>query len=292
MNPVLECLAPAKLNLFLHVVGRRDDGRHLLQTVFQLIDLADRLTIEDRADGLIERVGGAAGVAAGDDLCVRAARMLQTATGCSRGARITLEKRIPLGGGLGGGSSDAASTLIALNRLWKIGFSRARLMKLGLLLGADIPFFIFGQNAFAEGVGEELVAIRTPARFFCVIHPGVAVPTKVVFGAPELTRNTSKLKMPDFCASAGPGHLPVLEQDFGHNDLESAAVARFAEVGAALSWLGRFGKARMSGSGACAFSAFDSREEARKPLQELPAPWVGWVCEALELHPLAHWVGD
>ena len=292
MSASLECSAPAKLNLFLHVVGRRPDGYHLLQSAFQLIDLCDTVTLRVREDARIVRRAGAPGVAEDDDLCVRAARALQARTGTTRGAEITLEKNIPLGGGLGGGSSDAASTLIGLNRLWATGLSRGELIEVGLPLGADVPFFLFGRNAFVEGIGESLSALATPARFFCVIHPGVAVPTGEIFRAPELTRNTSPLKMSDFCESTGPGQLPVLEQDFGHNDLEAAAVARFSEVGAALGWLRRFGHARMSGSGACVFCAFDTREDALEPLRSLPSPWLGWVCRGLDDHPLASWVGD
>jgi 4-diphosphocytidyl-2-C-methyl-D-erythritol kinase len=286
------CQAPAKLNLFLHIVGRRADGYHLLQSVFQLIELADTLHFERRDDGEIARAAGPADVPAATDLCVRAARALQSVAKTRLGANITLEKRIPIGGGLGGGSSDAATTLIALNRLWNLGLSRAQLIALAATLGADVAFFLLGGNAFVEGIGDELAPILTPKRHFAVIYPGIAVPTGTIFSAPELTRNTTPLRISDFCASAEPGQLPVLEQDFGHNDLEAAAVARFAEVGAALTWLGRFGKARMSGSGACVFCGFATPEAALEPLEDLPLPWTGWVAKSLDRHPLADWLSD
>jgi 4-diphosphocytidyl-2-C-methyl-D-erythritol kinase len=284
-----DCPAPAKLNLFLHVVGRRADGYHLLQTAFQLIDLSDVLHFESRTDGRIIRANAVAGVAEEEDLVVRAARRLQAKTGTDEGVTITLEKHIPLGGGLGGGSSDAATTLLALNRLWRLGLSAGELASEALALGADVPFFLFGQNAFAQGVGEALVPLRTPDAHFAVIYPGIAVPTAEVFRAPELTRNTDPIRMSDFCADASEPDLRVLKRGFGQNDLEPVAVARYPEIGAALGWLRRFGEARMSGSGACVYCAFASREAARESLVGLPDRWSGWTCASLSHHPLASW---
>ena len=194
-NTSLQCLAPAKLNLFLHVTGRRADGYHLLQTAFQLINRSDSLHIQTRNDGILRRTNTIAGVPEHDDLIIRAARLLQNHTGCRLGADLTLDKQLPMGGGLGGGSSDAASTLIGLNHLWGCGLKRQELMDLGLQLGADVPFFLFGHNAFAEGVGEKLQAIETPECWYLVIEPGVQVPTPAIFSAKELTRDTKPVKI-------------------------------------------------------------------------------------------------
>lgn len=323
MQPALtDCLAPAKLNLFLHVTGRRADGYHLLQSAFQLIDLADRLHFTRRDDGQIVRTNALAGVAPEHDLTVRAARLLQAEAAAQGktvfGADIALEKSIPMGGGLGGGSSDAATTLLALNRLWELHLPRPALARLGLQLGADVPFFIFGRSAFAEGIGEELTALTTPQCCFAVIHPGVSVPTAAIFGAPELTRDTKHIKISDFSAIAtvmaaadGGGHAKsgnteeVAEKGiagksasgtyawpYGHNDLEPVATARFPEVKRALEWLGQFGTARMSGSGACVFCPFSSPAEARRAMRDLPAGWSGWVCSTLAEHPLRAWADD
>jgi len=280
--PGPDCSAPAKLNLFLHVVGRRADGYHLLQTAFALIDRADRLRFAVRDDGRIARVNDVAGLAADDDLAVRAARRLQQATGTSLGADIELEKEIPIGGGLGGGSSDAASTLIVLNRLWKTRLDDAALAALGLELGADVPFFIFGRNAWAEGVGERLAPLDVPRRWYVVLTPPVQVSTAAVFSAPELTRNTEALKMEDFSARA---------QDFGvdprfRNDLERVVCARYPQVREHLEWLRGRGPARMTGSGACVFAPFDSNDAARRVLDELPAAMSGFIARGLERHPL------
>ncbi len=204
----LVCPAPAKLNLFLHVVGRREDGYHLLQTVFRLLDFSDRLQFALRDDGAIKLHTPIPGVPEEKDLCVRAAKLLQQESGVSLGADIFLEKHIPMGGGLGGGSSDAATTLLALNRLWKLGWKRERLLKLGLRLGADVPVFIFGESAFAEGVGEKLSAITLPPAWYLVLTPPVHVSTAHIFGSKELTRNTIPIKIPPFSV------------ELGHNDLE------------------------------------------------------------------------
>lgn len=287
---LLGCPAPAKLNLFLHVTGRREDGYHSLQTVFQLIDLDDTLDFECLDEPDIMRINALDGVAEEADLCVRAARALQRAADCQLGASITLEKRIPMGGGLGGGSSDAATTLIALNRLWQLKASREDLVSIGATLGADVPFFIFGHNAFAEGIGHELTQIETKARFFAVIHPGISVPTAAIFAAPELTRNRLPIKISDFCAGAQAVATDRLGADFGTNDLEAVAKARFPAVGEALEWLGRFGVARMTGSGACVFAAFDTRDAALSSLEGIPEKWTGWVCASRSSHPLYDWL--
>lgn len=269
--------APAKLNLFLHVVGRRDDGYHLLQSVFCLIDRCDTLRIRVREDGEIRRVSTLKGVRAEDDLVVRAARMLKEASGTPLGADIEVEKAIPVGGGLGGGSSDAATTLLVLDRLWKTGFGSEALGELAPNLGADVPFFLFGTSAWVEGTGDRLAAIDLPERWYVVLTPPVEVPTGMVFTAPELTRDTEPLKMADFSAQ--------LEGRFG-NDLEAVVTARFPEVRRHLEWLRQHGKARMTGSGSCVFAQYDSREAAERVLERLPAPMTGFVAKGLTHHPL------
>ena len=289
-NQLLDCAAPAKLNLFLHVIGRRADGYHLLQSVFQLITLCDRLDFVLRTDGVVERITSIDGVPSEADLCVRAAIALQSYAGCTLGASISTVKLIPMGGGLGGGSSDAATTLIALNHLWRLGLSAGELAGIGEKLGADVPFFLSGGNAFVEGIGENITPINIPKHFYAVIHPGVAVPTAAIFQAAELTRNTLPLKMSDFCAGANGAVTERIGVDFGHNDLEAVARLRFPEVARALSWLGQFGQARMTGSGACVFAAFDSQAEAAASIEGLPGTWKGWVCESYSRHPLADWL--
>ena len=270
--------APAKLNLFLHVVGRRADGYHLLQSAFALIDRADRLRFAVRDDGRIRRVNAIAGIAPEDDLAVRAAKRLQEASGTALGADIEVEKEIPVGGGLGGGSSDAATALIVLNRLWRTGLDDAALAALGLELGADVPFFVFGRNAWAEGIGERLRPLEVPRRWYVVLTPPVQVSTAAVFSAPELTRNTEALKMEDF--SARP------EDPQFRNDLEHVVCARYPQVREHLEWLRRRGHARMTGSGACVFAPFDSSDAARRVLDELPAAMSGFVARGLQQHPL------
>ena len=282
MKHLHDCRAPAKLNLFLHVTGRRDDGYHLLQSVFQLIDLADVLHFDLREDGAIVRLTEVPDVPADDDLIVRAAKLLADTAAARglrpRGADIAIDKQIPMGGGLGGGSSDAATTLIALNQLWQTGLSRSELMALGLQLGADVPFFLLGENAFVEGIGEQLTPVPTPPAWFVVIHPGVSVPTPVIFRDPELTRNTKAVRITDF--SEGPS-------GFGKNDLQAVATRVFPPVADAIDWLSDFGEARMTGSGACVFAAFFSELEAEAVLQRLPAQWRGWKARSLATHPLA-----
>jgi 4-diphosphocytidyl-2-C-methyl-D-erythritol kinase len=283
MAPGVRYPAPAKLNLFLHVVGRRSDGYHLLQTVFRFIDYGDELAFRIRDDAEIHRVTPLDGVPEDGDLCVRAARLLQQHTGSRLGADIELVKRLPLGGGLGGGSSDAATTLIALNRLWKTDLSRADLQELGLRLGADVPVFIFGRSAFAEGVGERLQELFLEPAWYLVLVPEAAVSTAEIFSAAELTRNTNAITIAAF--SAGPGQAFA-----GRNDLEPVVMRRYPQVARSLEWLRRYGDARMTGSGACVFCAFGSEAQAARVLAELPAGMRGFVARGLDRHPL--WSGD
>jgi len=266
--------APAKLNLFLHVTGRRADGYHLLQTIFRFLDYGDEVGLRVRAGGEIRRVSPQNGVPEQEDLTLRAARLLKDASSCPLGVDIDLFKRLPLGGGLGGGSSDAATTLIALNRLWATGLSRDQLQALGLRLGADVPVFIFGRTAFAEGIGERLEAVHMPPAWYLVIVPQVAVSTAEIFSAPELTRNTKAIKIAAFSI------------DQGHNDLQPVACNRHPEIVRCLEWLGQFGKAAMSGSGASVFSAFDDEASARAALEQKPADMKGFVARGLDRHPL------
>lgn len=276
----LTCAAPAKLNLFLHVVGRRDDGYHLLQTLFRFIDLNDTLHYTLRQDGAVRRVNAIDGVPEEQDLCVRAARLLQRETGCALGVDIELEKRIPMGGGLGGGSSDAATTLLALNRLWNLGLSRERLMQLGLTLGADVPVFVFGDNAFAEGVGERLQAYQVPEAWYVVLSPPVHVPTAKIFTHPELTRDTNSITIR---ALPIGGAFPAGQ--FG-NDLQAVACKLYPEIEQHLAWLAQFAPALMTGSGACVFAAFATEEEAKAVLRQLPENMRGFVARGLRHHPL------
>ncbi len=283
----LTCPAPAKLNLFLHVTGRRPDGYHLLQTLFRFIDLHDTLHFSLRADGVIRRANNLEGIAEEQDLCVQAARLLKSETGCALGADITIEKHIPMGGGLGGGSSDAATVLIALNRLWSLDLSRERLMQIGLRLGADVPVFIFGENAFAEGVGEQLQAYPLPEACYVILFPPVRVPTAQIFAHPELTRNAVSITM----RALSERELLCDEGEF-HNDLQPVVCKLYPEVANHIGWLGNFGKAMMTGSGACVFAEFDSRGEAETVIKQLP-PWMhGVVAQGLARHPLHDWVLD
>ncbi|MDO8264694.1 MAG: 4-(cytidine 5'-diphospho)-2-C-methyl-D-erythritol kinase [Gallionella sp.] len=280
----LTCPAPAKLNLFLHVVGRRPDGYHLLQTLFRFIDLHDTLHFSLREDGAVRRTNAIEGVAEEQDLCVRAARLLQSETGCALGVDIAVEKRIPMGGGLGGGSSDAATTLIALNRLWSLRLSRPRLMQLGLRLGADVPVFIFGENAFAEGVGEELQAYPLADAWYVVLFPPVHVPTAEIFAHPELTRDTVSITMRALSKWQSEQQL--------RNDLQSVVCGLYPEVGRYITWLSNFGNAMMTGSGACVFAEFASRSRAEAVLRQLTHGMRGVVAQGLARHPLHDWVPE
>ncbi|RZT38758.1 4-(cytidine 5'-diphospho)-2-C-methyl-D-erythritol kinase [Cupriavidus agavae] len=278
------CAAPAKLNLFLHVTGRRPDGYHTLQTAFQLIDWSDTLHFHRRDDGVIARTTDIPGVPADTDLVVRAARALQQATGTGFGADIAIDKILPMGGGIGGGSSDAATTLLALNHLWGTAVPREELMRIGLALGADVPVFVFGQNAFAEGVGEELTPVALPDSWFVVIHPREHVPTAAIFSDERLTRNSPISIVADFAACTN-------KFAFGRNDLEAVATAKFGEVARALAWLRQYSPhARMTGSGACVFARFDDEQAAQRVMERLPSEWDGRAVKSLSQHPLATFV--
>ena len=276
MDWTSEWPAPAKLNLFLHVVGRRPDGYHLLQTVFRFIECADYLRFAPRADGEIVLATPTPGVAEEADLTVRAARMLQAHTGCRQGASITLRKHLPMGGGLGGGSSDAATVLLALNHLWQTGLPRSELERIGLALGADVPVFVHGRNCFAEGVGERFIDLELPAATYLILQPAAHVPTAAIFGAATLRRDTPPLDPSQW----RPG--------IGHNDLEPVACAAFPPVAAALDWLRGFApEAMMTGSGACVFAAFADPAAAQAVFAQRPSGWCGWVVRGLAQHPLA-----
>ena len=262
--------APAKLNLFLHVLSKRSDGYHELQTVFRLIDRADRVGIAMRTDGEIRF----SGVFQDDNLCVKAARLLKTETSVRHGCDLALEKTIPVGGGLGGGSSDAATTLLVLNRLWRTRLERDELMRLALRLGADVPFFLLGKNALGEGIGERLTPLELPPAWYLVLVPQVSVSTKETF-ASALTSQAKRLKIPPFLSGQG------------QNDLEPVVTARYPEVAAQLAWLKKHSpQARMTGTGACVFAEFGSEAQARALHTQLPGGMNGFVAQGLERHPL------
>ncbi|ENO89129.1 4-(cytidine 5'-diphospho)-2-C-methyl-D-erythritol kinase [Thauera linaloolentis] len=272
------CPAPSKLNLFLHVVGRRADGYHLLQTAFRLLDWGDTLDFTLRGDGEIHRTTEVPGVPAEQDLVMRAARLLQAHTGCRLGADIALHKVLPMGGGIGGGSSDAATTLIALNRLWGTGLGRAELQALGLQLGADVPVFIFGRDAFAEGVGEALQPMALAPAWYVLVSPGVAVPTAEIFCAKDLTRDTPPIRMADFAACTT------------RNDLQPVACKLYPEVQSAVDWLMQHAPARMTGSGACVFAEAPSAQDAERIAASCPQRWSAWKVRSASRHPLYEWL--
>ncbi len=318
--------APAKLNLFLHVVGKRPDGYHLLQSIFALIDWADTLHFERRSDGQLARHDGdnAAAALPADDLCLRAARLLQTESGCGLGADIHLEKRLPAGAGMGGGSSDAASTLLALNRLWGLNWPRSRLLALGLKLGADVPFFIGGRNAFVEGIGEILHPITLPPLGFAVLKPPTGISTQQIFSSPLLARsksvaivagfpahNSSEDKNETSSATASSSQsvlsasqaadvvrldaqgVALLANGFGRNDLQKPAEASCPEVVQALQLLEeRFGNSRMTGSGSAVFARVDTAAGGKDGVSDLPTGWVAKMCRSLDVHPLCGWAED
>jgi len=298
IQALYDVAAPAKLNLFLHVVGRRDDGYHLLQSVFVLIDWADTLHFERRSDGRLLRHDLGAALPA-DDLCLRAASLLQRASGTSLGADIHLLKRVPWGAGLGGGSSDAASTLLALNRLWALHWPRERLLALAARLGADVPFFVGGRAAFVEGIGEQLTPIELPPMRFAVVKPPAAVATPAVFADPRLVRDSAPVILLGFLAGIVemlPGERGGAFRMYGRNDLEPVAEALCAEVAEARRWLeARFGASRMSGSGSAVFARIDEGDPSSATVSEgavfdtLPTGWAGRLCRSLPAHPLVHW---
>lgn len=275
--------APGKLNLFLHITGRRDDGYHNLQTLFQFIDYCDELRFSVRDDGIVSRVGGIDRIPEQDDLTVRAAKLLQQATECKFGVDIRLDKRLPLGGGLGGGSSDAATTLVALNHLWGLGLPRETLLDLALTLGADVPIFVFGKSAWGEGIGEILTECDVPSPWYVVIHPGVHVSTAELFTAPELTRDVRPIKIRDYLDRGG------------ENVFEPLVRQRYPAVNDALNWLSQqanlLHSARMTGTGSCVFAPFEQELQAREVMEKLvidaPGQWQAWCVQACKESPLA-----
>ena len=267
--------APGKLNLFLHVIGRRADGYHELQTAFQFVDLCDDLYFQERPAGVFERIGDVPGVAEADDLVLRAARALADAAGRGTpGVAVRLDKRLPVGGGIGGGSSDAATTLVALNQLWHLGLSADALARIGVRLGADVPVFVLGRAAWAEGVGERLQAWDFPEPVYLLVRPDVAVPTAEIFKAPELTRDSAITTIAGFLQAGG------------RNDCEPVVRHRYPAVAAALEWAGRFGPARLTGTGSCVFVPMTDVEAGRRALAGLPRQWQGWVTRGLNRSPL------
>ena len=271
--------APGKLNLFLHVLGRRADGMHELQTVFRLIEQGDQVGVQVRADGVLRHVELPAAIPAEEDLCLRAAQRLRSASGSRLGADLALRKVLPIGGGLGGGSSDAATVLLVLNRLWRTGFARTELMALAAELGADVPFFVYGENAIGEGIGERLSALALPEAWYLVLTPRTSVGTASAFADNALTQNTKALKIPPFFFG------------LGRNDLEPLVARRHPEIAAHLEWLrARRSEARMTGSGACVFAEFAAEGEALGVHAELPEGMRGFVTRGLDRHPLHDWV--
>ncbi len=266
--------APAKLNLFLHVTGRRANGYHTLQSVFQFLDYGDELRFSIQPTPGIRLVSELPGVDPEDNLVVRAARSLQAKTGCTKGAEISLLKRLPMGGGVGGGSSDAATVLVGLNELWQTGLSTDALAELGLALGADVPVFVRGRAAWAEGVGEQLTPVDLPEPWFLVVKPPVTISTAEVFSDPELTRDSAPITIPDFLAGAG------------HNDCEPVVRKRYPVVGQVIDWLSKFSPSRLTGTGACVYAGFASEAEANEVLNQLPAEWSGFVAKGLNQSPL------
>ncbi|QOL50415.1 4-(cytidine 5'-diphospho)-2-C-methyl-D-erythritol kinase [Massilia litorea] len=284
MRSLHGCPAPAKLNLFLHIVGRRADGYHLLQSVFQLIERGDTLDFDLRADGRIHRTNDVPGVPEDADLIVRALQRLAAAYRerhgrAAPGIDVAVHKILPMGGGLGGGSSDAATALMAANHLWQGGFSDGELMEIGLPLGADIPFFIYGRTAFVEGVGEAMQPVDGPDCWYVVLEPGVSVPTPAIFAAEDLTRDTKPVRIADFPEAN-------LLSEFGKNDLQAVASRLFPPVAQAIEWLGQYGAARMTGSGACVFCALPGEAQADQVLGQVPTRWRAWKARSLMQHPL------
>jgi 4-diphosphocytidyl-2-C-methyl-D-erythritol kinase len=291
MKALYDLPAPAKVNLFLHVVGRRDDGYHLLQSAFTLIDWADTLHLERRDDGALHRHDLGPALPA-DDLCLRAARALQQAAGVRDGADIHIHKHVPWGAGLGGGSSDAATTLLGLNRLWGLNWPRERLAALGLRLGADVPFFIGGTAAFVEGIGEHITPLALAPLWLAVVKPAAGLGTAEVFGSPKLVRNTPPVILRDFLADTQLSDSTA--SGFGRNDLQPVAIGCCPEVGQVVEWLrARYGNSRMSGSGSAVFARAGTGDQplATFTAADLPPGWVGRMCRSLASHPLRAWAG-
>jgi len=271
--------APAKLNLMLHITGRRDDGYHLLETVFQFIDLADHIEFNANDEGSIERLPGNSPVDAEDDILVTTATLLQSRFQVDKGVSIGIDKRIPVGGGLGGGSSDAAACLLALNRLWELDLSLDQLAGIGLELGADVPVFVRGRAAWASGIGEVLQAIELEQPIYLVIDPKVAVSTAQIFAAQELTRNCDPLTIRAFLRGSG------------RNVCEPVVRNLYPQVGAAIDWLSQYATARMSGTGACVFAAIDSLEQAEVVKSQVPRQWEAYITRAMNYNPVHQQLG-
>jgi|TARA_B110000503_G_scaffold53778_1_gene86355 4-diphosphocytidyl-2-C-methyl-D-erythritol kinase len=266
--------SPSKINLFLHITGRRENGYHTLQTLFQLLDYGDRLDIESDRSGKIQLLSPMKNVPDKDNLIFLAAQAIQKYTGCALGAKISLDKRLPIGGGLGGGSSNAATTLLGLNVAWRLNLSNDELLKIGANMGADIPVFIFGYTAWAEGIGEELTAIERPTEWFLVLIPNTHISTAEIFAHQSLTRNTHPIKIPAFIENGGK------------NDCQPVAEALYPEVKKARQWLDQFAYARLTGTGACLFASFASETEAKLVLKQIPMPWQGFVAKGINKSPL------
>jgi len=287
LTALYDVAAPAKINLFLHVVGQRADGYHLLQSVFVLIDWADTLHVERRGDGRLARHDLTVALPA-NDLCLRAATLLQAESGTAFGADISIAKHVPWGAGMGGGSSDAASTLLALNRLWNLNWPLPRLLALGLKLGADVPFFLGGHNAWVEGIGEQLTPLTLPRQWLAVIKPAAGIETRAIFASPLLAKNTKVVILEGFLVEAG---VAALTAGFGGNDLQPPAEQQCPEVAQVTRVLkARFGNSRMTGSGSAVFARAGTSDQ---PMVAMPADlapgWVGRMCRSLEHHPLLGW---
>jgi 4-diphosphocytidyl-2-C-methyl-D-erythritol kinase len=265
--------APAKLNLCLLITGRREDGFHRLQTAFQIIDLLDYVKLDELPDGQFTLSGGLESISPDEDLCMKAARLLYQHCRPGSGAAITLQKNIPVGAGMGGGSSDAATTLLALNHLWQAGLPREELASIGLDLGADVPLFVHGQSAWGEELGEKLTPEKWPRRWFLVLNPGVSISTREIFSAPELTRNSTPITIRSFL------------KDGAGNDCELVVRSRYPEVDEALTWLSRFGRSRLTGTGSCVFSVFERRQDAEEVRTEVPEKWSHWLVRGLDASP-------
>lgn len=267
--------APAKLNLFLHITGLRDDGYHLLQTVFQILDYSDEITLERRDDSEIKRIKGLEHVPEKSDLCIRAAKLLKEKTDSSFGVDISINKHLPIGGGIGGGSSDAATVLHGLNKLWECGLSISELAKLGLQLGADVPVFVEGKTAWGEGVGESLTPVQLDEKWFLVVHPNIFVSTVELFTDKSLTRDCENITIARF-----------LKQKSFENVFEPIVKKKYPDIANAIEWLSQYSPARLTGTGSCLFASFDEEEQATKVLKDLPPQWQGFVAKGLNESPL------
>ena len=274
LNHVWRLPAPAKLNLFLHITGKREDGYHNLQTIFQILDYSDEVTLSLRQDGLINRTSGLSDVPPEQDLIVKAAQALKDHTGTSYGANVGVEKRLPVGGGIGGGSSDAATTLLGLNAMWQCDLNKTDLLAIAATLGADVPVFVNGYSAWAEGIGEQLTVLNLPELWYLVIHPGVFISTAKLFSSEVLTRDKAILRIRDF---------PDADNE---NVFESVVRKTHSEVDKSLNWLSNYSAARMTGTGSCLFASFESRQEAEDVLKQVPVEWSAFIAKAVNKSPV------